>query len=640
MHQESNHLKNNDNYDASQIEVLEGMEAVRRRPGMYIGNTGQRGLHQLIFELIDNSVDEALAGYCDLVKIILNNDGSVTVSDNGRGIPVDIHPRTGRPAVEAALTLLHAGGKFGGHGYEISGGLHGVGLAVVNALASWLKIEIKRDGKQYFQEYERGKVKSPLEEIGSAKETGTTVTFLPDSEIFTEMGFNREYLTARIRDLSYLNKGLRFIFIDQVHGKEKEFHHEGGIADFVKTLNRNKEILHKDPVYFEVKKDDVLVEIAIQYHSGYLENIYSYANNIHTQEGGTHETGFKTALTRVINDYARRFGFIKENEENLTGEDAREGLTAVISIKLKDPQFEGQTKTKLGNSEVRGVVDSVVSENVTSFFEENPGSAKLIAEKALQASRAREAARKARELTRRKSALDNLSLPGKLADCVSKKPEECEVYIVEGDSAGGSAKQGRDRRYQAILPLRGKIINAEKARLDKLLANEEIKNIITAIGTGILDDFDISKARYHRIVIMSDADVDGSHIRTLLLTFLYRYMKPLIEAGYVYIAQPPLYKVQKGKKAEYVYDDRGLEELLKTWKSNNVSIQRYKGLGEMNADQLWDTTMDPEKRTMLQVTLDDAFMADEIFTILMGEKVEPRREFIQSHAKEVRNLDI
>ena len=398
--------------------------------------------------------------------------------------------------------------------------------------------------------------------------------------------------------------------------------------------------MHKDPVYFEVKKDDVLVEIAIQYHSGYLENIYSYANNIHTQEGGTHETGFKTALTRVINDYARRFGFIKENEENLTGEDAREGLTAVISIKLKDPQFEGQTKTKLGNSEVRGVVDSVVSENITSFFEENPGSAKLIAEKALQASRAREAARKARELTRRKSALDNLSLPGKLADCVSKKPEECEVYIVEGDSAGGSAKQGRDRRYQAILPLRGKIINAEKARLDKLLANEEIKNIITAIGTGILDDFDISKARYHRIVIMSDADVDGSHIRTLLLTFFYRYMRPLIEAGYIYIAQPPLYKVQKGKKSRYVYDDRALEELLQSWKTNNISIQRYKGLGEMNADQLWDTTMDPEKRTMLQVTLDDAFMADEIFTILMGEKVEPRREFIQSHAQEVRNLDV
>jgi DNA gyrase subunit B len=643
MHQDSNHLKNNNNnnnYNASQIEVLEGMEAVRRRPGMYIGTTGQRGLHQLVFELIDNSVDEALAGYCDLIKVILNRDGSVTVSDNGRGIPVDIHPATGRPAVEAALTLLHAGGKFGGHGYEISGGLHGVGLAVVNALASWLQIEIKRDGKRYSQRYERGQVKSPLKITGTTEETGTTVTFVPDSQIFTEMGFNKEYLSARIRDLSYLNKGLRFVFIDEAHGEEKEFYHEGGIADFVSALNKNKEVLHREPLYFEEIKDGVVVEAAIQYHSAYVENIYSYANNIHTQDGGTHETGFKTALTRVINDYARRFGLIKENEENLTGEDAREGLTAVLSVKLKDPQFEGQTKTKLGNSEVRGIVDSVVSEHVSSFFEENPAPAKLIAEKALQASRAREAARKARELTRRKSALDHLSLPGKLADCVSKKPEECEIYIVEGDSAGGSAKQGRDRRYQAILPLRGKIINAEKARLDKLLANEEIKNIITAIGTGILDDFDLEKARYHRIVIMSDADVDGSHIRTLLLTFLYRYMKPLIEAGYVYIAQPPLYKVQKGKKAEYVYDDRGLEELLKTWKSNNVSIQRYKGLGEMNADQLWDTTMDPEKRTMLQVTLDDAFMADEIFTILMGEKVEPRREFIQSHAKEVRNLDI
>jgi DNA gyrase subunit B len=504
MHQDSNHLKNNNNnnnYNASQIEVLEGMEAVRRRPGMYIGTTGQRGLHQLVFELIDNSVDEALAGYCDLIKVILNRDGSVTVSDNGRGIPVDIHPATGRPAVEAALTLLHAGGKFGGHGYEISGGLHGVGLAVVNALASWLQIEIKRDGKRYSQRYERGQVKSPLKITGTTEETGTTVTFVPDSQIFTEMGFNKEYLSARIRDLSYLNKGLRFVFIDEAHGEEKEFYHEGGIADFVSALNKNKEVLHREPLYFEEIKDGVVVEAAIQYHSAYVENIYSYANNIHTQDGGTHETGFKTALTRVINDYARRFGLIKENEENLTGEDAREGLTAVLSVKLKDPQFEGQTKTKLGNSEVRGIVDSVVSEHVSSFFEENPTPAKLIAEKALQASRAREAARKARELTRRKSALDHLSLPGKLADCVSKKPEECEIYIVEGDSAGGSAKQGRDRRYQAILPLRGKIINAEKARLDKLLANEEIKNIITAIGTGILDDFDLEKARYHRIVI-------------------------------------------------------------------------------------------------------------------------------------------
>ncbi|MDR9756571.1 MAG: DNA topoisomerase (ATP-hydrolyzing) subunit B [Thermacetogeniaceae bacterium] len=633
-------MKNNGNYDATQIEVLEGMEAVRRRPGMYVGNTSSRGLHQLVFELIDNSVDEALAGFCDVIKVILHSDGSVTVCDNGRGIPVDIHPRTGRPAVEAALTLLHAGGKFGGHGYEISGGLHGVGLSVVNALSRWLEIHIKRDGKHYMQRYERGKVKSDLKVIGATDSTGTSVHFLPDDQIFTVTEFNRDYLSARIRDLSFLNKGLRLILIDEVEGTSKEFHHKGGIADFVRGLNKNKEVLHKEPLYFETVRDQVLVELSLQYHTGYVDNIYSFVNNIHTQEGGTHETGFKTALTRVINDYARRYGILKDNDEKLTGEDAREGLTAVLSVKMKEPQFEGQTKTKLGNSEVRGLVDSVTSDYLTTFFEENPGPAKLIVEKAVQASRAREAARKARELTRRKSALDNLSLPGKLADCVSRKPEECELYIVEGDSAGGSAKQGRDRRNQAILPLRGKILNAEKARLDKLLANEEIKNIITAIGTGILDDFDLSKARYHRIVIMSDADVDGSHIRTLLLTFFYRYMRPLIEAGYVYIAQPPLYRVQRGKKVQYVYNDQELDRLLKKMNTSNVSIQRFKGLGEMNADQLWETTMDPENRTMLQVSLEDAVLADEIFTILMGEKVEPRREFIQTHAREVRNLDV
>ncbi|NLN21889.1 MAG: DNA topoisomerase (ATP-hydrolyzing) subunit B [Syntrophomonadaceae bacterium] len=640
MQQENNYMKNNGNYDATQIEVLEGMEAVRRRPGMYVGNTSSRGLHQLVFELIDNSVDEALAGFCDVIKVILHSDGSVTVCDNGRGIPVDIHPRTGRPAVEAALTLLHAGGKFGGHGYEISGGLHGVGLSVVNALSRWLEIHIKRDGKHYMQRYERGKVKSDLKVIGATDSTGTSVHFLPDDQIFTVTEFNRDYLSARIRDLSFLNKGLRLILIDEVEGTSKEFHHKGGIADFVRGLNKNKEVLHKEPLYFETVRDQVLVELSLQYHTGYVDNIYSFVNNIHTQEGGTHETGFKTALTRVINDYARRYGILKDNDEKLTGEDAREGLTAVLSVKMKEPQFEGQTKTKLGNSEVRGLVDSVTSDYLTTFFEENPGPAKLIVEKAVQASRAREAARKARELTRRKSALDNLSLPGKLADCVSRKPEECELYIVEGDSAGGSAKQGRDRRNQAILPLRGKILNAEKARLDKLLANEEIKNIITAIGTGILDDFDLSKARYHRIVIMSDADVDGSHIRTLLLTFFYRYMRPLIEAGYVYIAQPPLYRVQRGKKVQYVYNDQELDRLLKKMNTSNVSIQRFKGLGEMNADQLWETTMDPENRTMLQVSLEDAVLADEIFTILMGEKVEPRREFIQTHAREVRNLDV
>lgn len=639
MQQENDYMKNNGSYDASQIEVLEGMEAVRRRPGMYIGNTSTRGLHQLVFELIDNSVDEALAGFCDEIKVILHSDGSVTVSDNGRGIPVDIHPQTGRPAVEAALTLLHAGGKFGGHGYEISGGLHGVGLSVVNALSRWLEVQIKRDGKHYMQKYERGKIKTDLKVIGATDGTGTTIRFLPDDEIFTVTEFNRDYLAARMRDLSFLNKGLRLILIDEVEGTSKEFHHKGGIADFVRSLNKNKEVLH-EVLYFETVKDQVMVELSLQYHTGYVDNIYSYVNNIHTQEGGTHETGFKTALTRVINDYARRYGILKDNDEKLTGDDTREGLTAVLSVKMREPQFEGQTKTKLGNSEVRGIVDSVTSEYLATFFEENPGPAKLIVEKAVQASRAREAARKARELTRRKSALDHLSLPGKLADCVSKKPEECELYIVEGDSAGGSAKQGRDRRYQAILPLRGKILNAEKARLDKLLANEEIKNIITAIGTGVLDDFDLSKARYHRIVIMSDADVDGSHIRTLLLTFFYRYMRPLIEAGYVYIAQPPLYRVQKGKKVQYVYSDQELERLLKNMNTNNVTIQRFKGLGEMNADQLWETTMDPENRTMLQVSLEDAVLADEIFTILMGEKVEPRREFIQTHAKEVRNLDV
>ncbi len=640
MQQENSYMKNNGSYDATQIEVLEGMEAVRRRPGMYIGNTSSRGLHQLVFELIDNSVDEALAGFCDVITVILHSDGSVTVCDNGRGIPVDIHPQTGRPAVEAALTLLHAGGKFGGHGYEISGGLHGVGLSVVNALSRWLEIHIKRDGKHYMQRYERGKVKSELKVIGATDGTGTSVRFLPDDQIFTVTEFNRDYLSARMRDLSFLNKGLRLILIDEVEGSRKEFHHKGGIADFVSSLNKNKEVLHKEPLYFETVKDQVMVELSLQYHTGYVDNIYSFVNNIHTQEGGTHEAGFKTALTRVINDYARRYGILKDNDEKLTGEDTREGLTAVLSVKMKEPQFEGQTKTKLGNSEVRGIVDSVTSDYLTTFFEENPGPAKLIVEKAVQASRAREAARKARELTRRKSALDNLSLPGKLADCVSKKPEECELFIVEGDSAGGSAKQGRDRRNQAILPLRGKILNAEKARLDKLLANEEIKNIITAIGTGVLDDFDLSKARYHRIVIMSDADVDGSHIRTLLLTFFYRYMRPLIEAGYVYIAQPPLYRVQRGKKVQYVYSDQELDRLLKNMNTGNVTIQRFKGLGEMNPDQLWETTMDPENRTMLQVSLEDAVQADEIFTILMGEKVEPRREFIQTHAKEVRNLDV
>ncbi len=626
-------------YDARQIEVLEGVEAVRRRPGMYIGNTGIRGLHQLVFELIDNSVDEALAGFCDVITVVLHADGSVTVSDNGRGIPVDIHPQTGRPALEAALTLLHAGGKFGGEGYEISGGLHGVGLSVVNALSRWLLVEVRRDGKCYIQRYERGRVKTPLKVTGEAEGTGTTIRFYPDPQIFREIKFNRETIAERLRDLSYLNKGLHLRLVDEEKQEEFSFYHEGGIADLVADLNKGREVLHEPPFYFAAAREGVVVELALQYHEGYEETIYSYVNNIHTQEGGTHEAGFKAALTRVVNDYARRFGYLKDTDENLAGEDAREGLTAVLSIKMREPQFEGQTKTKLGNSEIRGLVDSVAAEHLAAFFEENPAVARLIAEKAVRAARAREAARKARELTRRKAALDHMTLPGKLADCVSKDPAECELYIVEGDSAGGSAKQGRDRRFQAILPLRGKILNAEKARLDKLLANEEIKNIITAVGTGILDDFDLEKARYHKIVIMSDADVDGSHIRTLLLTFFYRYMRPLIEAGYVYIAQPPLYKVTKGKDVYYVYTEHELRDLLKKI-GNGVTIQRYKGLGEMNAQQLWETTMDPARRTMVRVTLEDAAKADEIFSILMGEKVEPRRAFIQAHAKEVRNLDI
>jgi DNA gyrase subunit B len=639
MAEENNH-KNGNKYDASQIEVLEGMDAVRRRPSMYIGTTGPRGLHQLVFELIDNSVDEAMAGFCDNIVVRLHSDGSVTVSDDGRGIPVDIHHQTGRPAVEAALTLLHAGGKFGGDGYEISGGLHGVGLSVVNALARWLQIEIRRDGKRYTQRYDRGRIKTPLKEAVDTDETGTTVHFMPDSQIFPDREFSMEVISSRVRDLSYLNKGLRFVLIDEDADKETVFHHEGGIADFVRSLNKNKDVLTAEPFFLSESKDGVVIELSLQYHTGYTENIFSFANNIHTQEGGTHETGFKTALTRVVNDYARRCGFLKENEENITGEDTREGLIAVLSIKLKDPQFEGQTKTKLGNSEVRGIVDSLVTEFLTNFFEENPGPARLIAEKTVKAAQARQAARKARELTRRKSALDHGALPGKLADCASKRAEECELYIVEGDSAGGSAKQGRNPKYQAILPLRGKIINAEKARLDKLLTNEEIKNIITAVGTGIMDEFDLNRARYHHIVIMSDADVDGSHIRTLLLTFFYRYMRQLIEAGYVYIAQPPLYKVQKGKTQQYVYDDHELEKLLGRWKTDHVSINRFKGLGEMDAAELWETTMNPDQRTMLQVTLEDVEMAEQIFTVLMGEKVEPRREFIQAHAREVRNLDV
>lgn len=628
------------NYSAEQIQVLEGLEAVRRRPGMYIGNTGPGGLHHLVFEVVDNSIDEALAGFCNYIEVIIHPDNSVTVIDNGRGIPVDIHPKMGRPAVEVVLTVLHAGGKFGGEGYKVSGGLHGVGVSVVNALSEWLEVEVKREGKIFWQRYERGVPVTDLEVKGEADSTGTKVTFKPDGEIFEVLEFDFNILAQRLRELSFLNKGVKIILRDERTGEEKVFQHDGGIVDFVRHLNKNKDLLHEKPIYFAAEKGGVWVEVALQYNTGYTENIFSFANNINTTEGGTHEAGFKTALTRVINDYARKYNLLKDSDSNLTGEDIREGLTAIISVKVKEPQFEGQTKTKLGNTEVRGIVDGIVSERMESFLEENPSIARKIVEKAISAARAREAARKARELTRRKNALEATSLPGKLADCTEKDPALSELYLVEGDSAGGSAKLGRDRKYQAILPLRGKILNVEKARLDKILANEEIKAIITALGTGIGDDFDIKKARYHKVIIMTDADVDGSHIRTLLLTFFFRYMRPLIEAGYVYIAQPPLYLVKKGKEQYYLYSDQELAQKLKELGEEGVTIQRYKGLGEMNPEQLWETTMNPEARTILQVSLEDAMQADEIFTILMGDKVEPRREFIQAHAREVRNLDI
>ncbi|PKM80456.1 MAG: DNA topoisomerase (ATP-hydrolyzing) subunit B [Firmicutes bacterium HGW-Firmicutes-14] len=627
-------------YGAHQIQVLEGLEAVRRRPGMYIGSTSAKGLHHLVYEVVDNSIDEALAGYCDKIEIFINKNNTVTVIDNGRGIPVDIQPQIGRPAVEVVLTILHAGGKFGGEGYKVSGGLHGVGVSVVNALSEWLEVEVRRNGSVYYQRFERGIPASELEVIGEAEATGTKITFKPDPEIFEEIEFDFTILSQRLRELSFLNKGLQIVLRDEKEEKEKIFQHDGGIIDFVKHLNKNKDAVHPEPIYFSGDRDDVNVEVAIQYNTGYTENIFSFANNINTQEGGTHEAGFKTAITRVVNDYARKHNILKENENNLSGEDIREGMTSIISVKVKEPQFEGQTKTKLGNSEVRGIVDSMVVDRVGTFLEENPPIARRMVEKAVNAARARDAARKARELTRRKSALESTALPGKLADCSVNDPAASELYIVEGDSAGGSAKQGRDRRFQAILPLRGKILNVEKARLDKILNNEEIRAMITALGTGISDDFDINKARYHKIIIMTDADVDGSHIRTLLLTFFYRYMRPLIEAGYVYIAQPPLYLVKKNKKEHYLYNDHELDKLFHNIGRDGISLQRYKGLGEMNPDQLWDTTMNPESRTVLQVGLEDAIMADEIFTVLMGDKVEPRREFIQANAKYVRNLDV
>ena len=627
-------------YSAEEIQVLEGLEAVRRRPGMYIGSTCIKGLHHLVYEVVDNSVDEAMAGYCDLITVEIHKDNSITVVDNGRGIPVDIHPKIKKPAVEVVLTTLHAGGKFGSGGYKVSGGLHGVGVSVVNALSEWLVVEVCRNGKIYTQKFKRGIPTSKLEVVGDSQGTGTKISFKPDSKIFEDLEFKTDILSKRLRELSYLNRGIKIVLVDERTGEKIVFEHKSGIRDFVKHLNRNKTVINDTPMYFYDEKDKVIVEAAIQYNTGYSENILSYVNNIRTVDGGTHEVGFKTALTRAVNDYIKKHGLLKSSEQrSLFGEDIREGMTAVISVKVTEPQFEGQTKSKLGNSEVKGIVESVVFKEFSSFLEENPKIARKIAEKAIVAFRAREAARKTREL-KRKSALESNSLPGKLADCSSKDPSVSELYLVEGDSAGGSAKLGRDRKFQAILPLRGKILNVEKSRLDKMLNNEEIKAMITALGTGIGSEFDITKARYHKVIIMTDADVDGAHIRTLLLTFFYRYMRPLIEAGYLFIAQPPLYKVKKGKNEKYAYSDAELKELLEKIGRNSITIQRYKGLGEMNAEQLWDTTMNPANRTLLKVSLNDALKADEIFSMLMGDKVEPRREFIQKNAKYVKNLDV
>jgi DNA gyrase subunit B len=633
---------NQNTYDESQIQVLEGLEAVRKRPGMYIGSTSSRGLHHLVWEVVDNSIDEAMAGRCTKIDVIIHKDNSVTVIDNGGGIPVGENAKLKKSTLEVVLTVLHAGGKFGGEGYKVSGGLHGVGVSVVNALSEKLVAQVKREGKIYQQEYHRGAPQYEIKVIGETEETGTQITFTPDHEIFTETTeYDYDVLQARIRELAFLNKGLEINLLDERTDAAHTFMYEGGIVSFVEFLNRNREPVNQQPIYVEGTKDNINIEIALQYNDSYTENIYSFANNINTHEGGTHESGFKSALTRILNDYARKSNTIKDNDSNLSGEDVREGLAAIISVKIPEPQFEGQTKTKLGNSEVRGIVESLFAEKLQEFLNENPAVAKKIMEKGVQAARAREAARKARELTRRKSALEVSSLPGKLADCSSKDASISEVYIVEGDSAGGSAKQGRDRHFQAILPLRGKILNVEKARLDKILSNTEIRAIITALGTGISDDFDIAKARYHKIVIMTDADVDGAHIRTLLLTFFYRYMRKLIEVGYVYIAQPPLYKLERNKIVRYAYNDKQKDVIMQEFgDGSKVSTQRYKGLGEMNPTQLWETTMDPDSRTFLQVTIEDAIDADTIFDALMGDNVEPRRDFIQEHAKYVKNLDI
>nr|NNM91226.1 DNA topoisomerase (ATP-hydrolyzing) subunit B [Bacilli bacterium] len=628
-------------YDSSQIVVLEGLEAVRKRPGMYIGSTSARGLHHLVWEIVDNAIDEALAGFCDTINVTIHQDQSVSVEDNGRGIPVDIHEKVGLPAVTVALTILHAGGKFGGGGYKVSGGLHGVGASVVNALSEWLHVYVKRDHKLYKQSFSRGIPTTELEVVGTSTATGSIVEFKPDPQIFTEtIELSFDTLQTRLRELAFLNAGITIQLKDDRDDREQTYSYEGGVQSFVEYLHRGKDVLHEQIVGITGERDKVMVDVALQYNDGYSSNIYSFANNINTMEGGTHESGFKSALTRVLNDYAKRNNIIKDSDQSLSGDDVREGLTAIISVKLPEPQFEGQTKTKLGNSEVKGIVESLFAEKLGTFLDENPSVAKRILEKAVTAARAREAARKARELTRRKNALEVSSLPGKLADCSSKDASISELYIVEGDSAGGSAKQGRDRHFQAILPLRGKIINVEKARLDKILSNAEIRAIITALGTGISTDFDLAKARYHHVIIMTDADVDGSHIRILLLTFFFRYMRELIDAGYVYIAQPPLYKVSKGKQTYYAYDDAEMQRLQEQLGKTGIGLQRYKGLGEMNAEQLWETTMDPASRTLLQVTMEDAADADAIFSVLMGDRVDPRREFIEEHARYVRNLDI
>ena len=635
-----------ENYGADNIQILEGLEAVRKRPGMYIGSTSSRGLHHLVYEIVDNSVDEALAGYCTEIRVFINEDNSITVIDNGRGIPVGINHKAGIPAVEVVFTILHAGGKFGGGGYKVSGGLHGVGASVVNALSNWLEVQIYNEGKIYQQRYEKGHVCYPLKVVGECdkEKTGTKVTFLPDDTIFEDTVYDHDILKQRLREMAFLTKNLKIVLTDKrEENYEKVFHYEGGIKEFVKYLNSSKTPLYEDILYFEGKKDGVYVEVAMQHNDSYNESAFSFVNNINTPEGGTHLAGYRNALTKTFNDYARNNKLLKDSEANLSGEDIREGLTAIVSIKIEDPQFEGQTKQKLGNSEARGAVDSVVSEQLTYYLEQNPAVAKIICEKSIMAQRARDAARKARDLTRRKTALGDTALPGKLADCSDKDPKNCEIYIVEGDSAGGSAKTARDRATQAILPLRGKILNVEKARLDRIYGNAEIKAMITAFGTGIHEDFDISKLRYHKIIIMTDADVDGAHIATLMLTFIYRFMPELIKQGYVYLAQPPLYKLEKNKKIWYAYSDEELDKILnEVGRDQNNRIQRYKGLGEMDAEQLWETTMDPERRVLLKVVIDDEAEAelDLTFTTLMGEKVEPRREFMEENAKFVKNLDI